>query len=158
MCRWLRERQDRFEKRKGSWIRGVRLKTSGRGGVQREKSGTLSWRPHVMRFSLFTSLDTKSPPSVFIFSFLIRLFSSSIIHFFCRPSQIPNLPFTLSLFFNLLLFSFLFCNLYIDPLPSVFYFPLLFSFKVFRWATVNKRRFQDQISPGWLSIIMGMPF
>lgn len=51
-------------------------------GRRIKKSGTLSWRPHVMRFSLFTSMDTKSPPTVFIFSFLILLFSSAIILLF----------------------------------------------------------------------------
>lgn len=32
-----------------------------------------------MRFSLFTSMETKSPPSVFIFSFLILLSFSTLL-------------------------------------------------------------------------------
>lgn len=45
-------------------------------GRRAEKSGTISWGPHVMRFSLFTSMDTESPPTVFISSSLILLFSA----------------------------------------------------------------------------------
>ena len=45
-------------------------------GRRTEKSGTISWGPHVMRFSLFTSMDTESPPTVFISSSLILLFSA----------------------------------------------------------------------------------
>lgn len=48
-----------------------------------------------MRFSLFTSMDTKSPPTVFIFISIIILPSSR----FGLHSQIPKLSSVLSLLF-----------------------------------------------------------
>ena len=61
-------------------------------GRRTEKSGTLSWGPHVMRFSLFTSMDTKSPPTVFISLSLIPLFSAvNLLSLLSRLfSQIPR--------------------------------------------------------------------
>lgn len=46
-----------------------------KGGREKlERNELLSWRPRVMRFLLFTSLDTRSPPAVSILCFLICLF------------------------------------------------------------------------------------
>lgn len=61
-------------------------------GRRTEKSGTLSWGPHVMRFSLFTSMDTKNPPTVFISSSLILLFSAVNLLSLFSPlfSRIPR--------------------------------------------------------------------
>lgn len=75
------ERQDGFWRKKGSQPRRGEKKRDGmrekeeEKGRRTEKSGTLSWRPHVLRFSLFTSMDTNSPPTVFILYFLVRLLS-----------------------------------------------------------------------------------
>lgn len=61
-------------------------------GRRTEKSGTLSWGPHVRRFSLFTSMDTKNPPTVFISSSLILLFSAVNLLSLFSPlfSRIPR--------------------------------------------------------------------
>lgn len=48
-----------------------------KGGREKlERNELLSWRPRVMRFLLFTSLDTRSPPAVSILCFLICLVCS----------------------------------------------------------------------------------
>lgn len=116
MWRWLRERQEGFWIRKGSRLRGARIQQGEekkRRGEMREKHEekgrrTLFWRPHFMRFVLFTSIDSKSLSAEFIFSFLI-LFSPLplffFLHLFCH-SRIPNLLSTLLQFFSCFLFTF----------------------------------------------------
>lgn len=66
-----------------------RRRTEGRRGKEKEEeedkeSGIVSERPHVIRSSLFTSMDTRDPPSISPFSSLIPLFIS--------PSYLPFIP------------------------------------------------------------------
>lgn len=97
-----------FWRRIGSRLRkrriegGVREKEEEEGGRIRGKE-TLFWWPHVMRFSLFTSMDTKSPPTVFIFYSIIILPSSLFgLHSqIQKPSSVLSLLFVPSLSFSL---------------------------------------------------------
>lgn len=105
-CVLLVDKKDGFWRRKGSRLRkrrieGIREKEEEKG--RRGGKETLFWRPHVMRFSLFTSMDTKSPPTVFIFSsIIILLFSHFGLH-----SQILYFHYFLSLLFPFLCFLFI---------------------------------------------------
>lgn len=57
----------------------MKEKEEEKGRQRTGKSGTLSWRPHIMSFSLFNSMDTSRPPSVFV-PFI------SLHHFLTRTS------------------------------------------------------------------------